>query len=77
MASLRRSAKFGKNRSSGGGDIMGFSKSNLDLVQRLKLTGNLSMASMRRSAKFGKNLCSGAGDINDFRKSKMAAVPPS
>ena len=49
----------------------------LDLVQRLKLTGNLSMASMRRSAKFSKSWCSGAGEINDFRKSKMAAVPPS
>jgi len=48
----------------------------LDLVQRLKLIGNISVASVRRPAKFGRNRSSGAGDIKDFSKSKMAAVPP-
>jgi len=44
IASLRRPAKFGRNRSSRAGDIKDFSKSKdggcaaiLDLVQRLKL----------------------------------------
>ena len=45
----------------------------LDLVQRLKLIGNIYIASMRRSAKFGRNRSSRARDIKDFSKSKMAA----
>ena len=48
----------------------------LDLVQTLKLVGNISVASVRRPAKFGKNRPSCAGDITDLSKSKMAAVPP-
>ena len=48
----------------------------LDLVQSLKLIGNISIASMRRPAKFGGIQLSRAGDIKDFTKSKMAAVPP-
>ena len=48
----------------------------LDLVQRLKLIGNISVISLRRSAKFGRNRSSRAGDIKDFSKSKMAAEPP-
>ena len=47
----------------------------LDLVQRLKLIGNICIASMRRPAKFSRNRSSRAGDITDFSKSKMAAVP--
>ena len=49
---------------------------HLDLVQRLKLIGNISVASMRRPAKFGRNRSSRAGDIKDFSKSKIATVPP-
>ena len=48
----------------------------MDLVERLKLIGNISIASVRRLAKLGRNRSSGAGDINDFKKTKMAAVPP-
>ena len=83
IASLRRPAKFGRNRSSRAGDIKDFSKSKdggcaaiLDLVQTLKLIGNISVASVRRPAKFGKDRSSRVGDIKDFSKSKMAAVPP-
>ena len=49
---------------------------SLDVVQRLKLIGNICIASMRRPAKFGRNRSSRVGDIKDFSKSKMAAVPP-
>ena len=80
---MQRPAKFGRNRSSCAGDIKDFSKSKmagtaaiLDLVQRLKLTGNICIASMRRPAKFGRNRSSRAGDIKDLSKFKMAAVPP-
>ena len=48
----------------------------LDLVQSLKLVGNIFIASVRRPAKFGRSRSSRAGDIKDFSKSKMAAVPP-
>ena len=48
----------------------------LDLVQTLKLVGNISIASVLRPAKFGRNRSSCAGDITDFSKSKMAAVTP-
>ena len=48
----------------------------LDLVQRLKLIGNICITSMRRPAKIGRNRSSRAGDIKDFSESKMAAVPP-
>ena len=48
----------------------------LDLVQRLKLVGNISIASVRRPAKFGRNRSSRAGDIKDLSISKMAAVLP-
>jgi hypothetical protein len=44
----------------------------MDLVERLKLIGNISIASVRRPAKLGRNRSSGAGDINDFKKTKMA-----
>ena len=47
----------------------------LDLVQRLKLIGNISVASMQRPAKFGRNRSSCAEDITDFGRSKMAAMP--
>ena len=80
---MRRQAKFGGIPSSRAGDIIGFSNSKmaaqaaiLDLVQSLKLIGNISITSMRRRAKFGRNRSSRARDIKDFSKSKMAAVPP-
>ena len=80
---MRRHAKFGGIPSSRAGDIIGFSKSKmaaqaaiLDLGQRLKLIGNISIASMRRPAKFCRNRSSRARGIKDFSKSKMAAVPP-
>ena len=82
MASVRRSAKFGRNRSSRAGDIKDFSKSKmlsaaiLNLVQTLKLVGNTSIASVRRPAQFGRYRSSRAGDIKDFSESKMAAEPP-
>ena len=78
IASVRRAAKFGRNRSSCAGDIKDFSKSTaiLDLVQRLKLIVNICIASVRRPTKFGRNRSSRAGDIKDFSKSKMAALPP-
>jgi hypothetical protein len=38
----------------------------LDLVQRLKLIGNIFIAPVRRPAKFGKNRSDRAGDIEDF-----------
>ena len=83
VASVRRPAKFGGILSSRAGDIIGFSKSKmaaqaaiLDLVQRLKLIGNIYVASMRRPAKFGRNRSSLAGDIKDFSISKMAAGLP-
>ena len=46
----------------------------LDLVQRLKLVGNIFIASVRRPAKFDRSRSSRAGDIEDFNKSKMAAI---
>ena len=79
---MRRHAKFCGIPSSRFRDIIGFSESKmtaaaiLDVVQRLKLIGNISIASMRRPAKFGSNQSSRAGDVKDFSKSKMAAVPP-
>ena len=80
---MRRHVKLGGMPSSGAGDIIRFSKFKmaaqsaiLDLVQRLKLIGNIYLASMRRPAKFGRNRSSRSGDIKDFSKSKMAAVPP-
>ena len=48
----------------------------LDLVQRLKLIGNICIASMRRPAQFGRNRSIRARDNKDFSKSKMAAMPP-
>ena len=48
----------------------------LDLVQRLKLIGNICIASMRRPTKFGRNRSSRARDNQDFYKSKMADMPP-
>ena len=83
VVSMRRPAKFGRNRSSRARDIKDFSKSKmaavppfLDLVQRLKLIGKISIASVGRSAKFGRNRSSCAGDTEDVSKSKMAALPP-
>ena len=83
MASLRRPAKFGRNLLSCSGDIKDFTKSKmaaqppiLDLVQKLKLLGNISIASVRRPAEFGGIPSSCSGDIIGFSKSKMAAVPP-
>ena len=62
IASMRRPAKFGRNRSSRAGDIQDFSKIQdggraaiLHLVQRLKLNRNISIASVRRLTKFGRN----------------------
>ena len=47
VASMRRRAKFGRNRSSRAGDIEDFNKSKmaaiLDPVQMLKLIGNISV----------------------------------
>ena len=83
--SVRRPAIFDRNRSSpaGGPEIFKILVNPrwrlcaiLDLVQRLKLIGNISVASVRRPAKFGRNRSSCAGDITNFGKSKMAAVPP-
>ena len=78
---MRRPAKFGRNRSSHTGDIKDFSKSKMAaimvLVQRLKLTRNISVDSVRRPAKFDRNRSSRSGDIKDFSESKMAAEAPS
>ena len=52
----------------------GGSAAILDLVQRLKLIGNISVASMQRPAKFGRNRSSCAGDITDFGKSILDLV---
>ena len=46
----------------------------LDLVQRLKLVGNIFIASAQRPAKFGRSRSSRAGDIKDFSQSKMATL---
>ena len=73
---MQRPAKFGGIPSRHAGDIKDLSKSILDVVQRLKLMGTISIASMRRPAKFGRNRSSRPGDIKDSSKSKMAAVPP-
>ena len=78
IALTRRPAKVGRNRSRRAGDIKDLIKSKmLDLVQRLKLIGNISVASVRRPAKFGRNRSrSRDRDVTDFSKSKMAAEPP-
>ena len=70
LASMRRPAKFARNRSSRTGDINDFSNSKmaavpplLDPVQRLKLIGNISIGPFQRPAKFGRKRSSRAGDI--------------
>ena len=81
---MRQRARFGRNRSSRARDIKDFSKSKMaavppffNVVQRLKLIGNISIDSMRRPAQFGGIPSSRAGYIKDSSKSKMAAEPPS
>ena len=47
---------------------------HLDLVQRLKLIGNISVGLMRPPAKVSGNWSSRARDITGFSKSEMAAI---
>ena len=42
----------------------------MNLVQTLKLVGNISIGSVRRPGQFGINQSSFAGDTEDFSKSK-------
>ena len=79
VASTRRSAKFGRNRSSRAGDIEDFNKSKRRLCRHfgsssnVKTHRNISIGSMRRHAKFGRVPSSRAGDIIGFSKSKITA----
>ena len=46
----------------------------MNLVQTLKLVGNVSPASIRRPAQFGRNRSSRAGDSEDLNKSILDPV---